>query len=46
LLTEEVFSAINHDFDCEDLGMIKLKGKVDETSLLALTNLREGVVLY
>ena len=46
LLTEEVFAKINHDFDCEDLGMIKLKGKADETSLLALTKLREGVVLY
>jgi class 3 adenylate cyclase len=46
LLTEEVFDKINHDFDCEDLGMIKLKGKADETSLLALTKLREGVLLY
>ena len=46
LLTEDVFHAINHDFDCEDLGTIKLKGKAEETSLLALSKLRDGVVLY
>jgi hypothetical protein len=37
---------INHEFDCEDLGMIKLKGKAEETSLLALSRLRTGVLLY
>jgi class 3 adenylate cyclase len=46
LLTEEVFEVINHDFDCEDLGMIRLKGKAEETSLLALSRLRAGVLLY